>query len=54
MNPSTIRLAGIALLIAAAVVAVLNLHRVADLRMPWLAPIFLIFGIGVVALARRR
>ena len=54
MNPSIIRLVGIALLIAAAIVAVLNLHRVADLRMPWLAPVLLVLGIACVALARRR
>lgn len=54
MNPSIIRLAGIALLIAAAVVAILNLHRVADLRMPWLAPLLMVLGIAFVTLARRR
>ena len=54
MNPSIIRLLGIALLIAAAIVAILNLHRVADLRMPWLAPVILVFGIASVALARRK
>ncbi len=54
MNPSIARLVGIALLIAAAAVAILNLHRVADLRMPWLAPLLMVFGIALVALARRR
>lgn len=54
MNPSIIRLVGIALLIAAVIAAILNLHRVADLRMPWLAPVLLILGIASVALARRR
>ena len=54
MNASIIRLVGIALLIAAAVVAILNLHRVADLRMPLLAPVLMILGIAFVALARRR
>ena len=54
MNPSIIRLSGIALLIAAAVVAILNLHRVADLRMPWLAPLLMVLGIAFVALARRQ
>lgn len=54
MNPSITRLVGIALLIAAVVVAILNLHRVADLRMPWLAPVLMILGIALVALARRR
>lgn len=54
MNLSITRLAGIALLLAAAAVAILNLRRVADLRMPWLAPVLLIFGIALVALAMRR
>lgn len=54
MNPSIIRLVGIALVIAAAVAAILNLHRVADLRMPWLGPLLLILGIAFVALSKRR
>lgn len=54
MNPSIIRFVGIALLIAAAIAAILNLHRVADLRMPWLAPLLLILGIAFVALSGRR
>ena len=53
MNPSIIRLGGIALLIVAALVAILNLHRVADLRMPWLAPGLMVLGIAFVAVARR-
>jgi len=47
-------LIGIVLLITAAVVAILNLHRVADLRMPWLAPLIMVCGIVFVILARRR
>jgi hypothetical protein len=35
--PNVLRLLGILLLIAAAVTAILNLHRVADLGLPWLA-----------------
>jgi hypothetical protein len=54
MKPSIIRLIGIVLLIGAAVTAILNLHRVADLRMPWLAPLLLVFGLLFVALGRRR
>jgi len=54
MSPSLVRLIGIVLLIGAAMVAILNLHRVADLRMPWLAPLFMILGIAFVAAARRR
>jgi hypothetical protein len=54
MNPSIIRLIGILLLITAAVAAILNLHRVADLRMPWLAPLLMICGVVFVIFARRR
>ena len=54
MNPSLIRLIGIVLLIAAATTAILNLHRVADLKMPWLAPALLVLGIAFVAFATRR
>ena len=54
MNRSIIRLIGIVLLITAAVTAILNLHRVADLRMPWLAPLLMVWGLVLVILARRR
>jgi len=54
MNPAILRLIGIVLLIAAAVVAILNLHRVADLRMPWLAPLLMVVGLVFVTFARRR
>ena len=54
MSPSVIRIIGILFLIGAAIVAILNLHRVADLRMPWLAPILMILGIVLVAASRRR
>jgi hypothetical protein len=54
MSPSVIRIIGIVLLIGAVIVAILNLHRVADLRMPWLAPLFLILGIALLAASRRR
>jgi hypothetical protein len=53
VSPNTLRLAGILILISAALAAVLNLHRVADLRMPWLGPLLLVLGAVVVALARR-
>jgi hypothetical protein len=53
MNPTIIRV-GIVLLIAAAVAAILNLHRVADLRMPWLGPLLMVCGLVFVMLARRR
>jgi hypothetical protein len=54
MNPSVIRLIGIVLLIAAAITAILNLHRVADLRMPWLAPLLVVWGVVFMIFARRR
>jgi hypothetical protein len=54
MNPALVRLIGILLLVAAVVAAILNLHRVADLRMPWLAPLLLVLGAAFVVFARRR
>jgi len=54
MNPALLRLIGILLLVAAAVAAILNLHRVADLRMPWLGPLLLVLGAAFVISARRR
>ena len=54
MNPALLRLIGILLLVAAVVAAILNLHRVADLGMPWLGPLLLVFGAAFVVFARRR
>jgi len=54
MSPSVIRIIGFLLLIGAVIVAILNLHRVADLRMPWLAPLFLVLGTALVVASRRR
>jgi hypothetical protein len=54
MNPSIRRVLGILLLVAAVVTSILNLHRVADLGMPWLAPVFLVCGMGLLLSARRR
>lgn len=54
MSPSVIRIIGILLLIGGVIVAILNLHRVADLRMPWLAPLFLVLGMALVVTSRRR
>jgi len=45
---------GFLFLVAAAVVAVLNLKRVADLGMMWLSPPLLIVGIAFVTLAARK
>jgi len=54
MNRRIVYLIGFVILISAVAAAVLNLHRVADLRMPWLAPLLLIFGLFFVVIARRR
>jgi len=54
MNPSVIRIIGFLFLIGAVAVAILNLHRVADLRMPWLAPLFMVLGLALVVASRRR
>jgi hypothetical protein len=45
---------GFLFLVAAAVVAVLNLKRVANLGMMWLSPPLLIVGLAIVALAARK
>lgn len=54
MNPPLLRLIGILLLFAAIAAAILNLHRVADLRMPWLAPLLVVLGVAFVVFAKRR
>lgn len=54
MNPPLLRLIGFLLVVAAAVAATLNLHRVADLGMPWLGPVLLVLGAVFLALSRRR
>ena len=54
MSPKTLRVLGILLLVAAAIVAVLNLKRVANLGMVWLSPPLLIVGLALVAIAARR
>jgi hypothetical protein len=45
---------GFLFLVSAAVVAVLNLKRVANLGMMWLSPPLLIVGLAFVAIAARR
>jgi hypothetical protein len=54
MSATTLRLLGILFLVGAAVVAVLNLKRVANLGMIWLSAPLLIVGIGLVAAGRRK
>ena len=50
---NVLRLFGILFLVGAVVVAILNLHRVANLGLPWVAPLLLIFGAVCMALSRR-
>lgn len=54
LSATTLRVIGILFLVAAAVVAVLNLKRVANLGMVWLSPPLLIVGMALVVLAARR
>jgi hypothetical protein len=44
---------GILFLVAAVAVAILNLKRVAALGMPWLAPVFIVLGAGLLAASRK-
>jgi hypothetical protein len=54
LSATTLRVIGFLFLVAAAVVAVLNLKRVANLGMMWLSPPLLIVGLAFVALAARK
>jgi len=54
MTARLLRLIGILLIVAAVAAAILNLHRVADLGMPWLAPLLLVLGAAFVVFAKRR
>jgi len=54
MSAPLLRLIGILLLVAAVVAAILNLHRVADLGMPWLGPLLLVLGLAFVVPAKKR
>ena len=53
MTPNILRIIGILFLVGAVLAAILNLHRVANLGMPWLAPLLLIFGAALVVFAKR-
>jgi hypothetical protein len=53
MTPTTLRLIGILFLVAAVVLAILNLKRVADLGMIWAGPALMIIGAAFMVLARR-
>jgi hypothetical protein len=48
-----LRLVGILFMVGAAVVAVLNLHRVANLGLPWLTFLLMAFGLACVGLSTR-
>lgn len=54
MSAKTLRVIGFLFLVAAAVVAILNLKRVADLGMTWFSPPLMIVGLAFVAMAARR
>lgn len=45
---------GVFLAFAAVAVAILNLHRVANLGMPWLAPLLTVFGAVCVIVAAKQ
>ncbi len=53
MTPTTLRALGIIFMVAAAVAAILNLKRVADLGTLWLAPLLIMFGAIFMIMARR-
>lgn len=54
MSPTTLRTIGILFLIAAAVLAVLNLKRVANLGTFWISSPLLIIGMAFIILAGKR
>lgn len=54
MSAITLRVIGILFMVAAAVVAILNLKRVANLGMLGLSAPLLIIGMGFLAASRRR
>ena len=53
MKPNVLRAIGILFAVAAVVVAVANLKRVADLRMLWLTPLFIVTSAVCMISARR-
>ncbi|MFN2455576.1 MAG: hypothetical protein ABR577_15305 [Pyrinomonadaceae bacterium] len=54
MTPKLMRLIGIFFFVDAAIIAVLNLKRVANLGLPWLSTLFLLIGLIFVVIARRQ
>ena len=53
MTPNILRLIGILFMVGAVVVAVLNLHRVANLGLPWLTFLLVAFGLACGGLSAR-
>ena len=54
MSPKTLRLIGVVLIVAAAMLAVLNLKRVANAGTFWVSTPLLIIGLAFFAMSRRR
>lgn len=54
MSPKVLRLVGVFFMVDAVIVAVLNLHRVANLGMTWLPPLFIVIGALFTVLARKK
>jgi len=49
-----IRILGFVFIIAAVVVAILNLHRVANLGMTWLTPLLIILAVVFIVAGKRK
>ena len=54
MSPTTLRIIGIVLMIMAAIIAVLNLKRAADVGAFFLPAILIVIGAGCILRARNR
>lgn len=54
LSATTLRVIGFLFLVAAAIVAIMNLKRVANLGMVWLSPPLMIVGIALLAVSRRK
>ena len=54
MTPQTMRIIGIVFMVMAAIVAILNLKRVADLGAFFIPAILIIIGAGFILRARNR
>ena len=54
MSPKALRLSGVILIVAAFVLAVLNLKRVANAGTFWVSTPLLVIGLAFLAMSRRR